>query len=1119
MPKKDTETYHEAATLERGVITDTTKLFKIWFMEIGSSALIDDLTRLFNRRYFYHRFIQEVERTKRSKTPLSLLMLDVDNFKTVNDVHGHYRGDEILHYLAMLISDSLRKSDIVCRYGGDTFAIILPETNLAGAMTVAKRLQEKIKVHIFKGPKREFALQLTVSMGIANFPAEDKTPAKLLKRGLMSLNKAKAQGPNSISRIRDKEMVIQRGLDFDIFVGRTQEMNLLSGKLEDAASQRGGLVVISGDTGVGKTKLLVELSQKAKEWGFTVLYGKAQSSGLMSPYRPFIDGIRTYLKEQRLQNGERLEELFGVYAPQLARFFPEVSGTIGGEVKPIVPEHERQRLYEGMHHFLVNIAKERPVLLIFDDIQWATDSDLELLFYFGRAAVRERILVCCACRSDETGMFSQQFGDKLGQLRKEGGSHRIHLETLNKDESDKLVERLLNRLKFPDEVKDTVFGSANGNPMHAVEMIKSMVDEEILSSKKGEWIFEPKGDVKWLNNIGSIIERRITRLDGVTDNLLSLTSVIGESFNFDVVHKVSGINEGHLVEIFDRVMQARLICEAPGSVSTNFIFAHNFIQDKFYERLSESRRRHMHAQIAVGYEKVYADRLNEVYGELGWHYAESGDSTRALEYSLKAAKNMQDVFAHQEAIGYYRMAAKICEKYGVGSAEQKAAIFEGPGDIYATMGELGQALENYQMLVDAGAPDLGHKYKTEVWTKIGRMHLRKGEYNEAVGAFNLARSFADQAAEPDQVARIDVAMAGVLYQKSQFDEALSLIKEIIDKGDSAKRYIGEAYLISGAIYMKLGNDEKAMENYEQAMVVWDKLGDIHNIAHTQNNIGSIWLMRGDDDGALKYFEASLELYERIGDILHKSAIMNNIGLIHNNRCEWNKGLDYFMQGLAITTRLNNRHLTSYFLSNIGVTQLKKGNLEEALEHLKRAMVLGEEFGDTYVLCEVYTNLSRCYLYQGNHKTALEYNRQAKSLCEIQNLTQAPLENIQVMAEIYLDQDKIDQAKQIIEGALVEAEKLHHRLVEILILITLGHTYLRSGDAARAVDTAERALRMAEGLKNQHLYGKALFVKALGLESLGQKKEMQKLLNETQQIFEKIGAMFDLKKVKEELKKK
>jgi diguanylate cyclase (GGDEF)-like protein len=158
----------------------------------------DELTQLFNRRYFNHSINQELERTRRSSLPTSLIFLDIDHFKTINDKHGHPAGDIALQYIAKAITHALRKLDIACRYGGDEYAIILPSTAINIAIGVAGRLRKHIIDNPILLPNNQ-DLTITLSIGVASANDIDDLTAKALTALADSaLYKAKNKGRDCI---------------------------------------------------------------------------------------------------------------------------------------------------------------------------------------------------------------------------------------------------------------------------------------------------------------------------------------------------------------------------------------------------------------------------------------------------------------------------------------------------------------------------------------------------------------------------------------------------------------------------------------------------------------------------------------------------------------------------------------------------------------------------------------------------------------------------------------------------------------------------------------------------------------------------------------------------------
>jgi two-component system, cell cycle response regulator len=164
--------------------------------EMFELAVTDSLTHLANRRRFDEELATETSRVRRHGRDLSLLMLDIDLFKNVNDSHGHQAGDAVLAHIAQVIRERVRNHDLVARVGGEELAILMPETGLQGARVLAEELRRAIERHVVEYAEQQ--LQVTVSIGCAQLSPEDSDQQAFLGRCDQQLYRAKAAGRNRV---------------------------------------------------------------------------------------------------------------------------------------------------------------------------------------------------------------------------------------------------------------------------------------------------------------------------------------------------------------------------------------------------------------------------------------------------------------------------------------------------------------------------------------------------------------------------------------------------------------------------------------------------------------------------------------------------------------------------------------------------------------------------------------------------------------------------------------------------------------------------------------------------------------------------------------------------------
>jgi len=170
------------------------------YQKMAELVVTDDLTKLFNTRYLNRTIEMEIQRSNRYGTSIALIFIDIDYFKKINDQHGHLIGSKILVEMGQMIIKSLRSIDIVARYGGDEFVVVLPQTNPDAAVVIAERIRKTVEQNVFL-KKEGYALKLTASFGVASYPENAKSKDDLIRLADEAMYKVKYTTRNGVYAI------------------------------------------------------------------------------------------------------------------------------------------------------------------------------------------------------------------------------------------------------------------------------------------------------------------------------------------------------------------------------------------------------------------------------------------------------------------------------------------------------------------------------------------------------------------------------------------------------------------------------------------------------------------------------------------------------------------------------------------------------------------------------------------------------------------------------------------------------------------------------------------------------------------------------------------------------
>ena len=459
-------------------------------------------------------------------------------------------------------------------------------------------------------------------------------------------------------------------------IGRLEELAELQTWLESAGGER--VLLLAGDAGIGKTRLLAETARRAHAAGAIVLAGRAPEETLV-PYQPFLEALGHYVFNARIEELRVCAREYGVelarLIPELGRRLPELSLPDPGE-----PESERYRLFEAVAGLLGEISSSVPLLIVLDDLQWADRPTLLLLRHLARAPQSSRLSILGAYRT--VGRGSEGFDTVLLGLRRELLMRQIDLGGLAEREAMELV-RVRDGGTPSRAFLEALYQETEGNPFFIEEIVRHLTDSGVQSHQAGAHELQRFG---LPDDVREVISRRLERLGDGTIEWLRVAAVIGRDFDSALLERVLGLDEERFLSALEDALAAGLVAESPGDPS-RYSFSHALIRETLYAGMSSNRRTRMHRRVGVALEEHGSEAQ---LGALALHFtraAEPQDAERAIRYALGAGEQAAAMLAHEEAAEHYARALEVLQRSEPGAVRRRCDLLLELGETRVRSGE------------------------------------------------------------------------------------------------------------------------------------------------------------------------------------------------------------------------------------------------------------------------------------------------------------------------------------------------------------------------------------------------------------------------------------------------
>ncbi|HEU4439311.1 MAG TPA: alpha/beta fold hydrolase [Methylomirabilota bacterium] len=476
-------------------------------------------------------------------------------------------------------------------------------------------------------------------------------------------------------------------------IGRDAEVAQLREALDRAATERGGLLVVLGEAGVGKSRLVEELIAHARQRDARVLLGRAYESDQILLFGPVVDALRT---GRVGEDPDVLDALGSVWRTELARLLPEVASSVSPP-----PRVDYRRLFEMIAQLVAHLAARDTLLLVLEDLHWADELTVRLLAFLARRVSRERVLLVVTAREEELAdapMLRRTFED----LSRAGLLSLLGLGPLSRRHTLALVGRLTppGAAARTEGLGERVWAVSEGNPLVAVEMMR-----EIQERAPADGLALPR-------RAREVIGRRLERLAADARSLLTVAALIGREFDFALLRHASELGDEAAARGVEELVRRRVLT----AVGERLGFTHERLREAASAEVPSWRRAPLHRRIAEAIEALHADRLPDFWEALADHWERGEAGARAARYHLMVAERAKRCYAYATAEASCRQAAEAAARSPDARAEQAQAL-ELLGDVASLRGDLDGANESYEAARAAAA---GEADRRRIGNKLHR---------------------------------------------------------------------------------------------------------------------------------------------------------------------------------------------------------------------------------------------------------------------------------------------------------------------------------------------------------------------------------------------------------------
>ncbi len=769
--------------------------------------------------------------------------------------------------------------------------------------------------------------------------------------------------------------------------GRAEERKDLLAFIEEVFDGHGGVVLIEGEAGVGKTRLVQEVARDVEWRGGQVLLGSTRQLEISPPYGPLVDalssGCSTLRLNQLFQVTDRIWlQVLKPFLPELAARAPDLPAA-----PPLPPDQEQPRLREAFVQLLIAWTKFTPLVLVLEDLQWADQSTLDLLCMFANRLQEYGVIVVGTLRSEEVRSFPVLW-EKIQDIDQAGLRGRLSLKPLSGHATGELIRHSLGMRQLAPLFEERIYKETEGNPLFVLETLRSLYDEGKLTyDTSGVWSTpwdESTVDYAELPvpaQVEQVIARRLSFLMPTHRMVLNLAAVLGSEFDFSWLLASSGMEVSTLLDALKELRARHFLLETPQA----YRFSHEKIRFVAYQALQEEERVLLHRQAARALENEHPE-----HAELLAHHFYLGRVwDKAARHALEHGKRAAAQFLAEAALNALAQADQIIETQQPFSPLENLRlsfeIWEASFPLFKLQGRVSECQRAVEKMLALSQALDTVEHRLRAW--LHEATYRSECVSEDEGSCQAAQKIIEQAHEqqlPIYEAQGWLRLGIVRKEQSRNQDAEAAFHhalDLIQQGTAHHPMVSDILLRLVYVYRDLGDIPKAEAMASQAIEHTRSQDDALNQALVHNALAWIARSKGAHHAEAQHCQAMFEAMHAIGYLYYEGVALNNLSLAHSVLGDFEQAIHAAERALEIFGRLNNRRGQTILLLNLSSRYKETGRFAQAQSALEKGLLIAQEMNFADEQARMHLSFAELLTWRGEYDLAQEHLARAAQIAQ------------------------------------------------------------------------------------------------------------------------------------------